>query len=203
MAIEILQLSTGGVKKQNSEESWPSHAKLQGWASGHCLNLSITLGGSGSKTSNTCGKFIDNCNVGAEDWLVHNVEQNKDCVFVNYQTQHRVNLTHQPAKVTNMISMTEHGWISVSSKQVRQSQHSRGLKGQTHLGRIAVGSIHKIRGITQIITLRGGSVPESFYRSHFQPLPPWFRLVGRWRTETVRLLTKPRNTQARRQCQSQ
>ena len=91
----------------------------------------------------------------------------------------------------------------MSSKQVRQSQHSRGLQGQTHLGRIAGGSIHKIRGITQIITLRGGSVLESFYRSHFQPLPPWFRLVGRWRTEAVRLLTKPRNTQARRQCRSQ
>ena len=34
--------------------------------------------------------------------------------------------------------------------------------------------------------------------AYFQSLPLWFCLLSRWRREAVRLLTKPRNTQARR-----
>ena len=34
--------------------------------------------------------------------------------------------------------------------------------------------------------------------AHFESLPLWFRLPSRWRREAVHLLTKPRNTQARR-----
>ena len=36
---------------------------------------------------------------------------------------------------------------------------------QTNLGRIVDGSTPKNRGIKQIITCRGGRVPESFHRS--------------------------------------
>ena len=42
-----------------------------------------------------------------------------------------------------------------------------------------------------------------FIAAHFQSLPLWFRLLSRWRKEAVRLLSKPRNTQARHQCQNQ
>ena len=38
--------------------------------------------------------------------------------------------------------------------------------------------------------------------AHFESLPLWFRLLSRWRREAVRLLTKPRKTQARRQSHS-
>ena len=56
--------------------------------------------------------------------------------------------------------------------------------------------------IVPIITSRGGKAPESHRRSHFQSLPLWFCMLIRWRKEAIRLVTKPRNTQARRQCQS-
>ena len=52
--------------------------------------------------ANTRDEHIDNCSVGAEDWRVHNFELNKDDGFVNYQTQHRANPMHQPAKVTQI-----------------------------------------------------------------------------------------------------
>ena len=51
------------------------------------------------------------------------------------------------------------------SKQFHQSQHNHGFKNQTNLGRIVDGSTPKNRGIKQIITCRGGRVPESFHRS--------------------------------------
>ena len=65
--------STCGMKTKNSEESWQSRAKLQGSATGRWLDLSRTSGGSGRKTSNTSEKRIDTGNVGAGDWLVHNL----------------------------------------------------------------------------------------------------------------------------------
>ena len=94
------------------------------------------------------------------------------CGFVNYQTQHQANFVHQPAKVTQMISNMDPSRIeSISvtyrSKQVHQLQHNHGLKDQANFGRIIVRSTDKIRGIKQIISLRGGSVPESFPRSPF------------------------------------
>ena len=83
------------------------------------------------------------------------------------------------------------------SKQVHQS-HNHGLKGQTNFDRIVDGSPHKIRGITQICMFRGGRVQGLISAAHFESLPLWFRLPSRWRREAVHLLTKPRNTQARR-----
>ena len=43
--------------------------------------------------------------------------------------QHRATFMHHPAKVTQMISIMEHGWISVTigSRQIHQTRHHRGL----------------------------------------------------------------------------
>ena len=134
---------------QNSEESWPSHAKLRGSATGHWFNRSRTSGRSGSKTSDTSEKHTDLCNVGAGDWLVHHFEPNTDRGFVFYQT-HRVNFVHQPAKVAQMISMMEHGRIRMTecSRQVHQIEHNRSPKCQTHLGEI-VGWEHSLNWMDQ------------------------------------------------------
>ena len=96
---------------------------------------------------------------------------------------------HQLAKVTQMISIMERSWIGTisvanRSKQVHQSQqHSHGFKGQTNLVRIVGGSIHKIRGIKQIITFGGGKVLDCFHRSQFSVvaalLPPTQQMVKR------------------------
>ena len=51
---------------------------------------------------------------------------------------------------------------------------------------IVGGSTHRVRGITHIITLRGGSVLESFTTAPFQSLPLLCRLPSSWRREAVR-----------------
>ena len=100
---------------------------------------------------------------------MHNFELNNGCGFVNYQTQHRA-MVDKPAKAAQMYSIMAPSWIqrinvTNGSKQVHQSQHHRGLKVQPHLGNIVGGNTHKIRGIKQIITMRGGRVLKSFHRS--------------------------------------
>ena len=47
--------------------------------------------------------------------------------------------------------------VTSRSKQVHQSQHIHGLESHTNLGG---GSTDKIRGMKEIITFRGGKVPE-------------------------------------------
>ena len=97
----------------------------------------------------------------------------------------------------------EHFWIdpiSVTNRSthIHQSQHNRGLKGQTDLGNI-VGGEHSQNfvGANKLITIRGGRVPEVFFTvAHFQSLPLWFCLLCRWRREATRFLMKPRITQA-------
>ena len=71
-----------------------------------------------------------------------------------------------------MVSIMEPSWIETisvtnCSGQMHQTQHNRGLRYQTNLGSIVGGSAHKICGIKQIVTFRGGRVPESFHRSSF------------------------------------
>ena len=43
----------------------------------------FTSGTSESNTSNTCAKHIDDCKVGAEEWLVQNFELSKDFTLAN------------------------------------------------------------------------------------------------------------------------
>ena len=51
----------------------------------HTRRLKTSSGASESKTSNTCEEHIEGCKVGAQDWLVQNVELSKDFAFANYQ----------------------------------------------------------------------------------------------------------------------
>ena len=137
---------------------------------------------------------------------MHNFELNNGCGVVNYQTQHRA-MVDKPAKVTQMVSIVEPSWMQTinvtnGSKQV-QSQHRRGLKVQPHPGNIVGGNTHKIRGIERIVTCVVAGFSSVFTAAQCQTLPLWFRLRSRWRREAVRLLTKPRRTQARGQSQSQ
>ena len=137
------------LKIKHSAESWQSRAKLQSLAKAQWLNVSRPSGGSRNKISDTRKKHFDICNVGCGDCLVHNFEQDIDCGFANHQTQHWVNLMHHPAKVTQMISMMEQGWVSVTicSRQIHQTRHNRGLKWPTSVGKIVGGNPHQIRGI--------------------------------------------------------
>ena len=76
---------------------------------------------------------------------------------------------HQPEKLTQMISLKEQSWteamsVTDRSQQVHQSQYHCSL-GQTNLGRITGGSVHKISGTKQVIKIRGCRVDESHHHS--------------------------------------
>ena len=161
--------STRGAMTKNVEESRLSRANPRISVKAQRHTHSIFSGRSGSKISSTCEKHIDICNDGAGDWLVHNFDLNKDSGFVNYQTQHRANFTHPPAKLTWFRLCSTFGWSRwvcpfICSTQVHLTQLNRGLNCQANLGRVVGGNIHKISRITLIITIRGGRVPESFDR---------------------------------------
>ena len=150
-----------------------SRAKFQGSATGQRLNLSRTSGGSKS----TFAMLV-------RDWLVHSFEPNTDSVFVKYQTQHRVNFGHQPARVTRMTWTTEHGWISVTScsRQVHQTQHNCGFKCQTNLSKIVGANTHRLPGIKQIIPIHGGGADVltkgSLSQEQWAQLTPfWFNVT--------------------------
>ena len=75
-------------------------------------------------------------------------------------------------KMIQMIPIMVPSWIGTvsvtnCSQQVHQSQHHRGFKGQTHLGRVIGVRTRKIGGIKQITMLRGGRSLGSFHRSPF------------------------------------
>ena len=103
-----------------------------------------------SKTSDTVEKHIDSCEVGAGDWLVHNVELGKDCGFADCQSQHRANLMLPPANMTQMISIVEHFWVVLQKSST---------------GRIHGGNTHLSCGIKLMITMRGSRVFDSNHRT--------------------------------------
>ena len=109
-----------------------------------------------------------------------NFELNNDCGFAKYQTQ--ASLMHHSVKLTQTISIMEQSWIKTlsmtnCSQQVHQSQHNRGRKVQTNLCRFTGGNTHQIRGIKQIITIRGGRVFEFLHRSPFSVVAASFSLA--------------------------
>ena len=55
--------------------------------------------------------------------------------------------------------------------------------------------------VSKYSSIRGGKVLILITTTHFQSLSLWFCLLIRWRREDICLLTKLRNTQARRQSQ--
>ena len=110
------------------------------------------------------------------------------CTISN-QTQPVVLRTTSDIDLHYMISIMEHGWISVTtcSRQVHwQSQHKRGLKCPNQSWQT---SWCRFSSLITAATLPLSSM--------------WFFLFIRWRTEGRRLLSKPRNAQARHQSQSQ
>ena len=77
---------------------------------------------------------------------------------------------HQPATVTQTTQIMEPSWIETITvntcpEHVHQSQHNHGLVNQashgTVVGNIIGGSIQKIRGIEQSLTIHGaGEIPN-------------------------------------------
>ena len=178
--------------------------KLLDSATGPWLNLSRSSGGSGSKTSSSNHIM---CNVGSEDWLVQNFEPNTDCGFANCQTQHRASLMHQPAKVTQTISVMEPSWIETitvtnCSKQVHQSQHRRGLKDQTKWAETLVGAFTTFVGSNRLSRVVVAGVMSLTTAATCPSSQPWFFRFIRWRKEAIHLPRNLRISQARRQSQS-
>ena len=99
-------------------------------------------------TSKACSGQIEDCTVGAKDWLVQNLELSEVSTFVNHHIHVQAFQSHpQPTKVMRTTSIMERSLIepiSVTkcSKQVHESQHSHGLIDQTNLGKIVGGSTH-------------------------------------------------------------
>ena len=111
MTVVILQFIRG-MKRKSSVGS----AKLRGSAKAWWFTLSITSWASESKASNTCDKHIDNCNVGAEDWLVHIFELNKGHGLVNYLAQHQASQMRQPA------GSDDFGWRALMDRNGQRDQ---------------------------------------------------------------------------------
>ena len=91
-------------------------------------------------------------------------EKIEDYGLVNQRSLCQASFMHQLAKMTLMISIVEPSWIPVApnkfiSLKNRWWEHSQN------------------RGVKQIITIRGGRVPESFHRSHFSVLATSVLLV--------------------------
>ena len=103
------------------------------------------------------------CNVGAEEWLLHNFGELSDSASSEpyASTSESDSDDFDCGALMDQNDQRDH-----LSKHVHQPQHRRGLKGQIDHGRITGGRIHKLRGVKQIVTLRGGRVSESHHRSH-------------------------------------
>ena len=107
---------------------------------------------SGFETSDTCEKHIRHL----QSW-------SRRPARAHFRIEQRLRCQERPDSESSDGGPTSESdsddLISVTScsKQVHQSQHHRGVNGQTNLARITSGSIHKVRGTQQIITLRSVS----------------------------------------------
>ena len=88
-------------------------------------------------------------------------------------------MPHQPTKVMRTTFIMEPSLIEPISvilcpRQVHQSQHNHGLKDHANLdkvaGKIVCGNTRKFRGITQIITFRGGNLGQDHVAAALVPL---------------------------------
>ena len=179
------------MKIKSWVESWQPRAKLRGSARARWLPVSITSRDSGSQTSNTCEKHIDTCNVVAEDWLVKLPDSASSEPYASTIESDSDDFDHEALMDRNdrdQLFQTQ-SWPQVPNQpwQNRWWEHSKTLRDQT--------DYHAPWWQPVALSL--------FTATHFQSLPLCFRLLSRWRREAVRLLTTPRNTQARRQGQSQ
>ena len=146
MAVEISHFITRGMNKKNSAGLWQPRARPRVSAKIQWLKFSSSFSGAKPQL------------------FVHNFGPNTECGFANYQTRHRVN--HQPARVTQMFLILEHGWSSVTSC----SGHIHQTPNQTWQ------NTHTIRGIKQIITIHDGElhvfIKGSFSQEHWTQYTP-------------------------------
>ena len=147
---------------------------------------SLTFGTSESKTSTSCAEYVEYCKVGAEDWLVQNVELSKVSCSVNYQNHHTaVVMPHQPTKVARTTSIMKHFLIEptnvinclglVHQPQRNHGQTGNGIKQVNHgkvIGNIVAGDIHKTNGPHRSTTLGDGylNTQGSFTRDRWTQL---------------------------------
>ena len=96
------------------------------------------------KTSDTYEKHTDTCKSGADEWLVHKFESNKDVGFNNHRSQIRA-MVDRPAKLTQTTSIMEPSWdrhnVPNCPEQINPAQHNQ---GQTDHGvkQINHGKVH-------------------------------------------------------------
>ena len=118
------------------------------------------------KTLKICAKYIEDCKVETEDWLVHNFGPRKDFGSVNFQiNQTAVVVSHHPTEVTKTTSIVDPSLIKPTNmtncpKQDHQPQHNHGRRDhglkQINHGNILARDIHKTCGTHQSITIGGG-----------------------------------------------
>ena len=107
----------------------------------------------------------DTCNVWSRECLAYNFDPNTDWVL----WKHQVNLMLRSAKMTQMTSIREYVWISVTScpRQIWQTWYNRGLKCQKISANWLKRKLTKFSGIKHIITIHYGGDLMCLQRSVF------------------------------------
>ena len=97
-------------------ESWSPREGFRDSADDQWAYRTFTSGASESKTAKENEGHVEDCKVGAEDWLAHKFELSKDFILrtTRFTGQHLF-MPHQPTKVTSMTKCPN---------QVHQSQHN-------------------------------------------------------------------------------
>ena len=166
MAVQILDFhrwfenrDVGGV--------WHPRARSRDSAEDRRPRNTPTPGVRESKTSKEYGGRIEECKVGAGDWLVQTFEMNQNSASVSYQ---RVIQNHlRQTKVMRKSSIMDSSLIELISlisctKQLHETQHSHGLMDQANhgnvVGKIIGGCIPKTRTIEQSITIHGSNFEQ-------------------------------------------
>ena len=124
--------STRCKKIMTQPVPWSPREKFRDSAKDRWLNHTFTSGVSESKTSTTCAKHNEDCEVGAEDWLPQNFELCNDFALSNCQNhQKTMFMPDHPTKVTRTTSIMELLLIKPTNAtncpgQVHRPQHNRG-----------------------------------------------------------------------------
>ena len=100
-----------------------------------------------SWTDTIIAEHIEDCTVGAGDWLAQNFERSKDFTLANYQIhQTALNTPHQPTKVMRTTSIREPSLIEptnvTNQPQRNHGRKDHGLKQIRHgeaIGNVGVG----------------------------------------------------------------
>ena len=135
--------------------SWSPCEKCLDSAKDQCLNHTFTSGTSESKTANDKEAQLEDCKVGAGDWLAQNFDPSKDFNMANCQIHRSAEfMPRQPTKVTRTTLIMEPALIEPTNgtncpKQFHQSQHNHGQTNHCKvIGNIMRGDISKTQGTT-------------------------------------------------------